>query len=76
VRLYGPPQPSGSTQPTRSSQAGGYTQSTRPSQPSQTRGSSSRPVTRSRNIVPTVDKAIEVLEANQRKRKKPEWQKY
>jgi len=72
VRLYGPPQQSGSTQPTGSSQAGGSTQPTRPSQPSQTGGSSSRPVTRSRNIVPIVNKAIEVLEANQRKRKKPE----
>jgi hypothetical protein len=39
-------------------------------------GYSSRPVTRAQKIVPTVEKAIEVLEANQRKRKKPEWQKY
>jgi hypothetical protein len=37
---------------------------------------SSKPVTRSQKIIPTVEKAIGVLEANQRKRKKPEWQKY
>jgi len=37
---------------------------------------SSKPVTRGRKIVPTMEKAIEVLEANQRKRKKPKWQKY
>jgi hypothetical protein len=36
---------------------------------------SSRPVTRSKRIVPTVEKAIEVMESK-RKKKKPEWQKY
>jgi len=67
--LYEPPtpsgnsQPGGSTQPTGSSQLGGF---------SQPIGSSSKPVTRGRKIVPTVEKAIGVLEANQRKRKKPE----
>jgi len=65
--LYGPPRPSGSSKPTGSSQVGGF---------SQPIGSSSKPVTRGRKIVPTMEKVIEVLEANQRKRKKPEWQKY
>jgi hypothetical protein len=72
VRLYGPPQPSGYTHPTGSSQPTGPSQAVGPFQPSQTGGSLSRLVTRARNIVPTVEEAIEVLEANQRKRKKPE----
>jgi len=37
---------------------------------------SSKPVTGSRNIVPTVKRALEVMESNKKKRKKPEWQKY
>jgi hypothetical protein len=67
VRLYGPPRPLGSSQPTGSSQARGF---------SQPIVSSSKLVTRGRKIVPTMEKVIEVLEADQRKRKKPEWQKY
>jgi hypothetical protein len=36
-------------------------------------GSSSRPVTRARNIVPTVEKAMEMIEAKKNKRKRPDW---
>jgi hypothetical protein len=71
--LYGPPTPSGNSQPTGYTQPTGSSQLGRFSQPI---GSSSNSVTRGRKIVPTVEKAIDVLEANQRKRKKPEWQKY
>jgi hypothetical protein len=68
MRLYGPPQPSMSTLPSGSSEAGWYNQALGSSQAggsSHLVGSSSRPLTRSRNIVPTVEKAIEVFEANQ-----------
>jgi hypothetical protein len=43
---------------------------------SQPEGSLSRPVARVRNIVPTMEKTIEVNEVNKNKRKRPEWKKY
>jgi hypothetical protein len=61
VGLYGHPQPHLSSQPVGSSHS---------------QWSSSKPVTRGRNIVPTVEKVIEVIESNKKKRKKSEWQKY
>jgi len=73
VRLYGSPQPTRSSQPEGSTQPTGSSQ---PRESSQPVGSSSRPVTLARNIVPIVEKAIEVLEADKRKTKKPKWQKY
>ncbi len=73
VRLYAPPRRSESSQPVGPIQPRGPSQEVCSSQPV---GSSSKPATRARNIVPTVEKTIEVLEANQRKRKKPEWEKY
>jgi len=72
VRLYRPPQPSRSTLPLGYSEDGWYNQAFGSSQAGESShpvGSSSRPLTRSRNIVPTVEKAIEVFKANQRKRK-------
>ena len=33
------------------------------------------PAIRGKNIVPTVEKAIVVMEANKNKRKKPDWKK-
>jgi hypothetical protein len=36
----------------------------------------STPARRGKNIVPTVEKAIAVMEANKNKRKKPDWKKY
>jgi hypothetical protein len=35
----------------------------------------STPVRRDKNIVPTVEKAIAIMEANKNKRKKPDWKK-
>jgi hypothetical protein len=66
VQLYGPPQrtghsqPPGSSQPHGSSQTLGCSQASGSSQPV---GSSSRLVTRARNIIPTVEKAMDVIEA-------------
>jgi hypothetical protein len=73
VQLYGPPQTTGQSQPPGSSQAHGSSQTLGCSQASgssQPNMPSSRPVTRSRNIVPTVEKAMEVIDAKTNKRKR------
>jgi hypothetical protein len=66
---YWTSQPTGSTQPIGSSQ---------PPQPQLglTTACTSMPVRRDKNIVPTVEKAIAIMEANKNKRKKPDWKKY
>jgi hypothetical protein len=53
-----------------SSQTLGCSQASGSSQPV---GSSSRPVTRARNIVPTVEKPMEMIEVKKNKRKRPDW---
>lgn len=70
VQLYGSPQTTGHSQPHGSSQTLGCSHASGSSQPV---GSSSRSVTRSRNIVPTVEKAMEVIDAKKNKRKRPDW---
>jgi hypothetical protein len=73
VQLYGPPQITGHSQPPGSSQPHGFSQTLGCSQASgssQPNMPSSRPVTRSRNIVSTVEKAMEVIDAKTNKRKR------
>jgi hypothetical protein len=69
TRLYGPPQTAGPSQPLGSSQ---ILKSSHASDSSQLVGSASRPMTRDRNIIPTVEKAMEVIKANKNKRKRPD----
>jgi hypothetical protein len=66
IRLYGQPQPGVSSQPIGSSHPVGY---------SQPQWSSTKLVTRGKNIVLKMEKANEVIETNKKKRKRLEWKK-